>query len=78
MNSGRGGHRRGGKTLVQLLETVRRLAADTGEWHVVRLVQDSVDYAGGRILQPDFDDRYRLFQDGVRNTTLRKFVGNML
>jgi Domain of unknown function (DUF4263) len=78
MNSGHGGHRRGGKVLVQLLETVRQHAADIGEWQVVRLVQDSLDYAEGRILQPDFNDRYRLFQDGVRNTTLRKFVGNML
>lgn len=78
MNSGHGGHRRGGKMLVQLLETVRQHAADMGEWQVVRLVQDSLDYAEGRILQPDFNERYRLFQDGVRNTNLREFAGNLL
>jgi hypothetical protein len=44
---------------------------------VVRLVQDSLDYAEGRILQPDFNDRYRLFQDGHRSRTLQKFVGSM-
>ncbi|MFJ8992986.1 Shedu anti-phage system protein SduA domain-containing protein [Streptomyces sp. NPDC102279] len=78
MKSGKGGHRRGGQVLIQLLETARQRAADTGEWPVVRLVQDSLDYAEGRILQPDFDERYRLFQDGVRSETLRKHVGNIL
>ncbi|MEU0838144.1 Shedu anti-phage system protein SduA domain-containing protein [Streptomyces sp. NPDC005962] len=78
MKSGKGSHRRGGKVLVQLLEAVRQRAADAGEWHVVRLVQDSLDYAEGRILQPDFDERYRLFQDGVRSGRLRKHVGNIL
>ncbi|MFE7115923.1 Shedu anti-phage system protein SduA domain-containing protein [Streptomyces sp. NPDC057654] len=78
MNSGSGGHRRGGKALIQMLEGVRRSAADTGEWQVVRLVQDSLDYAEGRILQPDLNDRYRLFQDGIRNTNLRNGVGNAL
>ncbi|MGI5530042.1 Shedu anti-phage system protein SduA domain-containing protein [Streptomyces syringium] len=28
----------------------------------MRLVQDSLDYAEGRILRPDFEERYRLFQ----------------
>ncbi|MEV0035297.1 Shedu anti-phage system protein SduA domain-containing protein [Streptomyces sp. NPDC050804] len=78
MNSGSGGHRRGGKALVQMLEATRRRAADVGEWQVVRLVQDSLDYAEGRILQPDFDERYRLFQDGVRNQNLREFASNTL
>ncbi|SEG83183.1 protein of unknown function [Actinacidiphila yanglinensis] len=61
-----------------MLEAVRLRAADIGEWQVVRLVQDSLDYAEGRILQPDLNDRYRLFQDGVRNTNLQKGVGNVL
>lgn len=78
MNKGSGGHRRGGQVLVQLLEAVRSRAADVGEWQVVRLVQDSLDYAEGRILQPDLNDRYRLFQDGVRNTNLQRGVGNVL
>lgn len=78
MNSGSRGHRRGGKILVHMLEAVRRRAADVGEWQVVRLVQDSLDYAEGRILQPDLNDRYRLFQDGVRNTNLQRGVGNVL
>jgi hypothetical protein len=78
MRSGKEGHRRGGQVLIQLLETARQRAADAGEWPVVRLVQDSLDYAEGRILQPDFDERYRLFQDGVRSERLRKHVGNIL
>ncbi len=61
-----------------MLEAVRSCAAVFGEWQVVRLVQDSLDYAEGRILKPDFDERYRLFQDGARNENQREFVGNML
>ncbi|MFE9532757.1 Shedu anti-phage system protein SduA domain-containing protein [Streptomyces sp. NPDC006691] len=78
MRSGRGGHRRGGPALVQFLEAARQRAADAGEWTVVRLVQDSLDYAEGRILRPDFDERFRLFQDGVRSERQRKFVGSIL
>jgi hypothetical protein len=78
MRSGKGRHRRGGKALTQLLVDARQRAADVGEWQVVRLLQDSLDYAEGRILQPDFDERYRLFQDGARNEILRKSVGNIL
>ncbi|MBE8474200.1 DUF4263 domain-containing protein [Streptomyces sp. 3R004] len=61
MNSGRSPYR-GGRTLVALLRDVRATAAALDEWHVVRLVQDSLDYAEGRILRPDFEERYRLFQ----------------
>ncbi|KOG90197.1 hypothetical protein ADK38_10050 [Streptomyces varsoviensis] len=78
MNSGSRAHRRGGKALIQMLEAIRRSAADVGEWQVVRLVQDSLDYAEGRILQPDLNDRYRLFQDGVRNTNLRNGASELL
>ncbi|MFI6876472.1 Shedu anti-phage system protein SduA domain-containing protein [Streptomyces sp. NPDC050400] len=75
--SGRG--RRGGRTLVVLLEQAREVAARSQEWDVVRLVQDSVDYAQGRILKPDFDERYRLFQDGqLRDGHQREFLANML
>ncbi|WP_035799826.1 Shedu anti-phage system protein SduA domain-containing protein [Kitasatospora mediocidica] len=78
MRSGRGGHRKGGRVLVQLLGAARGQAAELGEWGVVRLLQDSIDYAEGRILQPDFDERYRLFQDGARNEGLLGFVAGML
>ncbi|MFC8346356.1 Shedu anti-phage system protein SduA domain-containing protein [Streptomyces sp. NPDC057280] len=61
MNSGRSPYR-GGSTLVTLLKEVRSTAASLDEWQVVRLVQDSLDYAEGRILRPDFEERYRLFQ----------------
>lgn len=62
MAGGRSGHRRGGRTLITLLEKVRSTAATADEWQVVRLVQDSLDYAEGRILRPDFEERYQLFQ----------------
>lgn len=61
MASGKSSYR-GGRALVTLLEKVRSTAAATDEWQVVRLVQDSLDYAEGRILRPDFEERYRLFQ----------------
>lgn len=66
MHSGRSRQRRGGRELVRLLEGVRAAAADAGEWQVVRLVQDAIEYAEGRILLYDFEDRYRLFADGKR------------
>ena len=66
MHSGRSRQRRGGREIVRLLEGVRAAAADAGEWQVVRLVQDAIEYAEGRILRYDFEDRYRLFADGKR------------
>ncbi|MFF2144407.1 Shedu anti-phage system protein SduA domain-containing protein [Kitasatospora sp. NPDC058190] len=78
MRSGRGGHRRGGKALVEFLAEARERAADVGEWEVVRLLQDSIDYAEERILQPEFEERYRLFQDGIRNQRLRRYVAGTL
>ncbi|QNA75003.1 DUF4263 domain-containing protein [Streptomyces sp. So13.3] len=53
---------RGGQALVTVLKNVRSAAAAADEWHIVRLIQDSLDYAEGRILRPDFEERYRLFQ----------------
>lgn len=61
MASGRNSYR-GGQALVTLLKEVRSTAATADEWQVVRLIQDSLDYAEGRILRPDFEERYRLFQ----------------
>jgi len=78
MRSGLGGHRKGGQTLLQLLAAARGCAAAADEWSTVRLLQDSIDYSEERILQPDFEERYRLFQDGVRNEGLRKHVAAQL
>ncbi len=61
-----------------MLKSARRLAADEDEWQVVRLLQDSLDYAEGRILRPDFEERYRLFQDGERSEISRDFAARML
>lgn len=72
------GRRRQGKELVRLLEAARGLAATAREWQVVRLLQDSLDYAEGRILQHDFAERYRLFQDGTRQERNRDFVASSL
>ncbi|MFC4563823.1 Shedu anti-phage system protein SduA domain-containing protein [Nocardiopsis mangrovi] len=74
MRSGRGRHRRGGRQLIVLLELARSQAAGAEEWYVVRLLQDSLDYAEERILQADFTDRYRLFQDGKRSPLYRDYV----
>ncbi|WP_330331354.1 DUF4263 domain-containing protein [Streptomyces sp. NBC_00536] len=79
MHGGRGRGRRGGKALVDLLAQARSRAASAGEWQVVRLLQDSVDYAEGRILKPEFEERYRLYLDGAeRSWLLRDLVGMTL
>ncbi|MCX4748003.1 DUF4263 domain-containing protein [Kitasatospora sp. NBC_01287] len=78
MTGGRGRNRRGGQELVRLLQMVRSRAAGANEWQVVRLVQDSIDFAAGRILKPDFEERYRLFQDGARNEHLQKLTAGVL
>jgi hypothetical protein len=78
MAGGTGGHRRGGAELVALLAEARQRAADYDEWHVVRLLQDSVDYAEGRILKPVMEEQYRLFQDGLRSETNRKYVARSI
>ncbi|WP_354383454.1 Shedu anti-phage system protein SduA domain-containing protein [Streptomyces sp. PvR034] len=79
MNAGRGRGRRGGRALLDLLGEARARAAGAGEWQVVRLLQDSVDYAEGRILKPEFEERYRLFQGGAeRSDILRDYVGTTL
>ncbi|WP_078888945.1 Shedu anti-phage system protein SduA domain-containing protein [Streptomyces sclerotialus] len=62
MHGGKSRHRRGGRALVTLLERARSVAAATEEWQAVRLLQDSLDYAEGRIFQPDFEERYERFR----------------
>ena len=78
MAKGSGGHRRGGAELVALLTEARQRAADYDEWHVVRLLQDSIDYAEGRILQPVLEEQYRLFRDGVRSELNREFASGLI
>ncbi|MEU6465518.1 Shedu anti-phage system protein SduA domain-containing protein [Streptomyces sp. NPDC046976] len=78
MHSGPGGRRRGGKELVRLLKAARGTAAEVGEWRVVRLLQDSLDYAEGRILRPDLDELYRVHRDGARKVRNRDFVASSL
>ncbi|GAA2330145.1 hypothetical protein GCM10009854_01170 [Saccharopolyspora halophila] len=78
MRSGKGRHRRGGATLVKLLEIARLRASEENEWDVVCLIQDALYYATGRILRPDFEERYRLFQEGARNEGRREFVASAL
>ncbi|MYR36122.1 DUF4263 domain-containing protein [Streptomyces sp. SID4944] len=72
-------NRRAGKQLISLLEEARSTAAQAEDWQVVRLLQDSLDYAEGRILKPEFEERYRLFQDGQqRNDILRDYMSMVL
>jgi hypothetical protein len=78
MKRGTGRGRRGGKELERLLAEVRATAADAAEWNVVRMLQDSLDYAQGLILRPDFDERYRLTRDGRRDRISRDFLGKMV
>lgn len=78
MNSGRSRHRRGGQALVRWLEIARLRATEESEWDVVRLLQDSIDYASDRILKPEFEERYRLFQDSARDKHAAKYAGRIL
>ncbi|MEU6994552.1 Shedu anti-phage system protein SduA domain-containing protein [Streptomyces sp. NPDC046465] len=78
MHSGTGNKRRGGKELVRLLALARETAARTGEWEAVRQLHDSIAYAEGRILQQDFEERYRLFQDGLRDEGSRDFLARTM
>jgi hypothetical protein len=78
MAKGKGGHRRGGAELVALLTEARQRAADYDEWRTVRLLQDSIDYAEGRILQPVFEEQCRLYQDSVRKEINRKFAAGII
>ncbi|MFD8820628.1 Shedu anti-phage system protein SduA domain-containing protein, partial [Streptomyces sp. NPDC059627] len=64
--------------LVRLLEEARGAAVAAGEWQVVRLVQDAIEYAEGRILRHDFEDRYRLFGDGQRRESHTGFLGSTM
>ncbi len=77
LRSGRNGGIRGGEKLLVLLAQARGTAAAADEWHVVRLVQDALDYAEGRILKPELDDRLRLFRDGRRSVTDQTFLARM-
>ena len=78
MTKGKGGNRLGGTELIALLMEARQRAADYDEWHVVRLLQDSIDYAEGRILRPVMQEQYRLFQDGFRDEGKREFVAGIV
>ena len=67
MTKGHGKNRRGGRSLVHLLETARSSAASAGEWQTVRHLQDSLDYAEGRLLRLDFEERHQLAGSGTRD-----------
>lgn len=69
---------RGGRALVRLLEIARLRASEESEWHVVRLLQDSIDYATGRILYQDFTERYRLYEDAARSTSNRNYLAGTI
>ena len=74
LSSGKTRHRRGGHELVKRIEVARLRASEEGEWHVVRLLQDCLDYSTGRILKPEFEERFQLFQDGARDDLNREYV----
>ncbi|WP_051791416.1 Shedu anti-phage system protein SduA domain-containing protein [Amycolatopsis jejuensis] len=78
LRSGTRGHRRGGQALADHLIAARRCAAHENEWHVVRLLQDALDYCEGRTLKPEFEERFRLFQDGARNEVNLHYVQGIL
>ncbi|MFF9479696.1 Shedu anti-phage system protein SduA domain-containing protein [Streptomyces sp. NPDC014733] len=60
VRSGTGGRRKGGKALTELLRGARASAARAEEWEVVRSLQDALHYTEGRLLRPDYEEKYRL------------------
>ncbi|MEV5379502.1 MULTISPECIES: Shedu anti-phage system protein SduA domain-containing protein [Streptomyces] len=78
MNGGPGRHRRGGQRLLDLLAEARQGAADAADWEVVRILQDCLYYAQGRLLRPDLEEKYRLFQQGPRNDNARNWLSATL
>ncbi|MFG1840774.1 Shedu anti-phage system protein SduA domain-containing protein [Micromonospora sp. NPDC049175] len=74
-----GRSRKGGRELLTFLGDARYEAAMADEWQVVRLLQDSIDYAEGRITKHEFEERYRLFQDGAaRDSGLLSTAANIV
>ncbi|MFJ9038154.1 Shedu immune nuclease family protein [Streptomyces sp. NPDC102406] len=78
MHSGRSGKRRGGKEMLRLLTVAREAAACKGEWEVVRQLHDSLAYAEGRIIRREFEERYRIFQEGARHERSRDFFASSM
>nr|WP_211210228.1 Shedu anti-phage system protein SduA domain-containing protein [Actinopolyspora halophila] len=78
MHSGQEKNRRGGQALLRLLEQARLRASEENEWDIVCLLHEAHGYATGRILKPDFDERYRLIKDGKRRDSLQNFVAGTL
>ncbi|MFI0722820.1 Shedu anti-phage system protein SduA domain-containing protein [Streptomyces sp. NPDC021224] len=60
VRSGTGGKRKGGRRLGELLGAARLAAAEAGEWDTVRALQDALYYTEGRLLRPDYEEKYRL------------------
>ncbi|GHG67219.1 Shedu anti-phage system protein SduA domain-containing protein [Streptomyces griseocarneus] len=78
MNGGAGGNRRGGRRLLDLLGEARKSASEAEDWEVLRVLQDCLYYAQGRLLRPDFEEKYRLFQQGPRNDNVRNWLSATL
>jgi hypothetical protein len=78
MGGGNRSNRRGGSELVALLSEARQRAADFDEWHIVQLLQSSIDYAEGRILNQVMDEQYRLFEDGSRCESSRDYLAKTI
>ncbi|SDP89633.1 hypothetical protein SAMN04487905_11241 [Actinopolyspora xinjiangensis] len=62
----------------RLLEQARLRASEENEWDIVCLLHEAHGYATGRILKPDFDERYRLIKDSKRKDSLQKLVAGTL
>ncbi|MFE1475958.1 Shedu anti-phage system protein SduA domain-containing protein [Streptomyces cyaneofuscatus] len=69
VQSGTGGKRKGGKRLTELLGIARSSAAQVEEWEIVRSLQDALHYVEGRLLRPDYEEKYRLryLEEGPRD-----------
>ncbi|MEU0125664.1 Shedu anti-phage system protein SduA domain-containing protein [Streptomyces albidoflavus] len=69
VRSGTGGRRRGSKNLTELLSAARLSSAQAEEWEVLRSLQDAIHYTEGRLLRPDYEEKYRLrpIDDSPRN-----------
>lgn len=78
MTSGRSRNYKGGQRLLDLLATARKTAAEADDWETVRVLQDCLYFAEGRLLKPDFEEKYRLFQKGPRDEWQRDSIARIM
>ena len=75
---GDGYGRRGGRRLLELLNEALNVAESEGEVETLERLEDSIGYATGNILRPDFDEKYPIHGNPVRDEGWRKMLAHVV